>query len=269
MDVFGIISFTFALPALSIGIMNQMRINNLEKKLKECLKNDRARIQVGRISHFGLMEMSRQRMRASVLESTMQPCPHCGGAGHIRSQQSVALHVIRSLEDYLMRNGKHHITVRTDADTALYILNHKRETLTEMEGRFGLHIEIVSDPMIGSELYAFDKGEISDLPRVEPIRPDYSDFDDDDDIVEEIDQEEEEIGSAVPSEEDVAARAVTRNATKATARILPKPPTRTRMTGTKAAAESASVGVRADVVAAAIAVRSACRTPNRWVRLPI
>ena len=183
--------------------MEENRNNRaVEKKLKECLKNDRARIQVGRISHFGLMEMSRQRMRASVLESTMQPCPHCGGAGHIRSQQSVALHVIRSLEDYLMRNGKHHITVRTDADTALYILNHKRETLTEMEGRFGLHIEIVSDPMIGSELYAFDKGEISDLPRVEPIRPDYSDFDDDDDIVEEIDQEEEEIGSAVPSEED-------------------------------------------------------------------
>jgi ribonuclease E len=150
------------------------------------------------------MEMSRQRMRASVLESTMQPCPHCGGAGHIRSQQSVALHVIRSLEDYLMRNGKHHITVRTDADTALYILNHKRETLTEMEGRFGLHIEIVSDPMIGSELYAFDKGEISDLPRVEPIRPDYSDFDDDDDIVDEIEQEEqeEETGSAAPSEDD-------------------------------------------------------------------
>ncbi|WP_370319393.1 Rne/Rng family ribonuclease [Oricola sp.] len=183
--------------------MEENRNNRaVEKKLKECLKNDRARIQVGRISHFGLMEMSRQRMRASVLESTMQPCPHCGGAGHIRSQQSVALHVIRSLEDYLMRNGKHHITVRTDADTALYILNHKRETLTEMEGRFGLHIEIVSDPMIGSELYAFDKGEISDLPRVEPIRPDYSDFDDDDDIVEEIDQEEEETGSAVPSEED-------------------------------------------------------------------
>jgi len=181
--------------------MEENRNNRaVEKKLKDCLKNDRARIQVGRISHFGLMEMSRQRMRASVLESTMQPCPHCGGAGHIRSQQSVALHVIRSLEDYLMRNGKHHITVRTDGDTALYILNHKRETLTEMEGRFGLHIEIVSDPMIGAELYAFDKGEISDLPRVEPIRPDYSDFDEDDDIVEEF-EEEEETGSAA-SEED-------------------------------------------------------------------
>jgi len=69
-----------------------------------------------------------------------------------------------------------------------------------MEGRFGLHIEIVSDPMIGAELYAFDKGEISDLPRVEPIRPDYSDFDEDDDIVEEF-EEEEETGSAA-SEED-------------------------------------------------------------------
>jgi ribonuclease E len=177
--------------------MEENRNNRaVEKKLKDCLKNDRARIQVGRISHFGLLEMSRQRMRASVLESTMQPCPHCGGTGHIRSQQSVALHVIRSLEDYLMRNGKHHVTVRTDADTALYILNHKRETLTEMEGRFGLHIEIVSDPMIGSELFAFDKGEISDLPRVEPIRPDYSDDEEDEDIPLIEDEDDEDVGSA-------------------------------------------------------------------------
>ncbi|WP_425418604.1 Rne/Rng family ribonuclease [Oricola indica] len=185
--------------------MEENRNNRaVEKKLKDCLKNDRARIQVGRISHFGLMEMSRQRMRASVLESTMQPCPHCGGAGHIRSQQSVALHVIRSLEDYLMRNGKHHITVRTDADTALYILNHKRDTLTEMEGRFGLHIEIVTDPFIGTEIFAFDKGEISDLPRVQPIRPDYGDEDEDDDIpvIEEETEDNAETNDGVDGGED-------------------------------------------------------------------
>ena len=88
--------------------MEENRNNRaVEKKLKDCLKNDRARIQVGRISHFGLLEMSRQRMRASVLESTMQICPHCGGTGYIRSQQSVALHVIRSLEEYLMKNNNH------------------------------------------------------------------------------------------------------------------------------------------------------------------
>jgi len=174
--------------------MEENRNNRaVEKKLKDCLKNDRARIQVGRISHFGLMEMSRQRMRASVLESTMQPCPHCGGTGHVRSQQSVALHVIRSLEDYLMRNGKNHVKVRTDGDTALYILNHKRETLTEMEGRFGLRISVVADDDIGTELFAIDKGEISDLPRVQPVTPDYGDLDEDEDfIVAEEDEEEAE-----------------------------------------------------------------------------
>ncbi|QKV18015.1 Rne/Rng family ribonuclease [Oricola thermophila] len=183
--------------------MEENRNNRaVEKKLKDCLKNDRARIQVGRISHFGLMEMSRQRMRASVLESTMQPCPHCGGTGHVRSQQSVALHVIRSLEDYLMRNGKHHVQVRTDSDTALYILNHKRDTLTEMEGRFGLRIAIVADDDLGTDLFAIDKGEISDLPRVEPIRPDYGDAEDDDYVVPEIDDETEEKLKAEDEEDD-------------------------------------------------------------------
>jgi len=183
--------------------MEENRNNRaVEKKLKDCLKNDRARIQVGRISHFGLMEMSRQRMRASVLESTMQPCPHCGGTGHVRSQQSVALHVIRSLEDYLMRNGKHHVTVRTDGDTALYILNHKRDTLSEMEGRFGLRISVVADDEIGMELFAIDKGEISDLPRVQPVTPDYGDLDEDEDFVVPEEEEEETEGASRADDEE-------------------------------------------------------------------
>ncbi|MCI5073845.1 Rne/Rng family ribonuclease, partial [Oricola sp.] len=183
--------------------MEENRNNRaVEKKLKECLKNDRARIQVGRISHFGLLEMSRQRMRASVLESTMQPCPHCGGTGHVRSQQSVALHLIRSLEEYLMRNGKHHVTVRTTAETALYILNHKRETITEMEGRFGLHIAIEADPAVSAEMFAIDRGEISDLPRIEPIRPDYGDMDDDFEVPEEPAEEEETVTSSDDEDEN-------------------------------------------------------------------
>ncbi|MGO8656738.1 ribonuclease E/G, partial [Rhizobium ruizarguesonis] len=94
--------------------MEEKRNNRaVEKKLKECLKNDRARIQVGRISHFGLLEMSRQRIRASVLESTTQVCSHCGGTGHVRSQSSVALHVLRGIEEYLLKNTTHNITVRT------------------------------------------------------------------------------------------------------------------------------------------------------------
>ncbi|OWK20108.1 hypothetical protein AJ88_33450 [Mesorhizobium amorphae CCBAU 01583] len=84
--------------------MEENRNNrSVEKRLKDHLKNDRARIQVGRISHFGLMEMSRQRIRASVLESTMKPCPHCGGTGHVRSDSSVALMVVRAIEEFLLK----------------------------------------------------------------------------------------------------------------------------------------------------------------------
>ena len=148
--------------------MDENRNNRaVERKLKDCLKHDRARIQIGRISHFGLLEMSRQRMRASVLESTMSVCPTCNGTGYVRSPQSVALHVIRSLEEHLLKSAKHHVAVRTPAQTALYILNNKRDTLTEMEGRFGVRITIEMDHDIGAEMFAIDRGAVSDLPRIE------------------------------------------------------------------------------------------------------
>jgi len=165
--------------------MDENRNNRaVEKKLKDCLKHDRARIQVGRISHFGLLEMSRQRMRASVLESTMSVCPTCNGTGYVRSPQSVALHVIRSLEEHLLKNSKHHVTVRTQAATALYVLNNKRDTLAEMEGRFGVKIAIEMDHDIGAEMFAIDKGAISDLPKIEsPAIGIGLDEDDDEDAV--------------------------------------------------------------------------------------
>jgi ribonuclease E len=168
--------------------MDENRNNRaVEKKLKDCLKHDRARIQVGRISHFGLLEMSRQRMRASVLESTMSVCPTCNGTGYVRSPQSVALHVIRSLEEHLLKNSKHHVTVRTQAATALYVLNNKRDTLAEMEGRFGVKITIEMDHDIGTEMFAIDKGAISDLPKIESpaIGIGLDDEDDDDDAPDE------------------------------------------------------------------------------------
>src|SRR5690554_6620308 len=135
--------------------MEENRNNRaVEKKLKDCLKNDRARIQVGRISHFGLLEMSRQRIRASVLESTMQPCPHCGGTGHVRSESSVALLVIRAIEEYLLKDSRNDIIVHTRASTALYILNHKRHSLTDLESRFGLSILIEADDSLGMQHYS-------------------------------------------------------------------------------------------------------------------
>ncbi|WP_265518801.1 Rne/Rng family ribonuclease [Nitratireductor luteus] len=139
--------------------MEENRNNrSVEKRLKDCLKNDRARIQVGRISHFGLLEMSRQRIRASVLESTMQPCPHCGGTGHVRSESSVALLVVRSIEEYLLKDARNDIRVRTPSSTALYLLNHKRANLVDLENRFGVTITVETDDELGGQHYAIVKG---------------------------------------------------------------------------------------------------------------
>src|SRR5580693_5215822 len=96
---------------------------NVEKRLKECLKQDRARIQVGRISHFGLLEMSRQRIRTSVLESSTERCPHCGGAGIVRSVESTALRVLRALEEEGEKNRASALTIKVANDVAIYTLN--------------------------------------------------------------------------------------------------------------------------------------------------
>ena len=175
--------------------MEEKRNNRaVEKKLKECLKNDRARIQVGRISHFGLLEMSRQRIRASVLESTTQVCSHCGGTGHVRSQSSVALHVLRGIEEYLLKNTTHDITVRTTPEIALYLLNHKRQTIVDYESRFGVSIIIGADNTVGAQHFAIDRGEPVENPvKIETLFnfaaiPE----DDDDDIVIEADEDEDE-----------------------------------------------------------------------------
>ncbi|MGO7091045.1 ribonuclease E/G [Rhizobium leguminosarum] len=191
--------------------MEEKRNNRaVEKKLKECLKNDRARIQVGRISHFGLLEMSRQRIRASVLESTTQVCSHCGGTGHVRSQSSVALHVLRGIEEYLLKNTTHNITVRTTPDIALYLLNHKRQTIIDYESRFGVAIVIDADGSVGAQHFAIDRGEPVENPvKIETLFnfaaiPE----DDDDDIVIEVDEDEDEELEEKPAvaERPVAAR---------------------------------------------------------------
>ncbi len=191
--------------------MEENRNNRaVEKRLKDHLKNDRARIQVGRISHFGLMEMSRQRIRASVLESTMKPCPHCGGTGHVRSDSSVALMVVRAIEEFLLKDSRSHITVRTPAATALYVLNHKRGTLVELEGRFGLTITIEADDTVGAQHYAIFRGALAEKPEgfvearslptyVEPEEPE------DEIVVEEEDEAPVAGGAAAPSPQRATA----------------------------------------------------------------
>lgn len=141
----------------------------VERKLKDCLKNDRARIQVGRISHFGLLEMSRQRIRTGVLEGSTELCPHCLGAGIVRSTESVALHVLRALEDQLLKGVTHHLTVRTRSAVALYILNQKRRHLADLEARFGLTITIAADEHLGTQHFVLERGEIVVNPLPPPV----------------------------------------------------------------------------------------------------
>jgi ribonuclease E len=141
--------------------MDEKRNNrSVERKLSECLKHDRARIQVGRISHFGLLEMSRQRIRAGVLESSTEPCPHCGGTGHVRSVASVALQLLRGLEEVLMKGATHNLVVRTRTEVALYVLNHKRGHLRDLENSFKVTLAVIADPTVSSQQsFVIDRGE--------------------------------------------------------------------------------------------------------------
>jgi ribonuclease E len=141
--------------------MDEKRNNrSVERRLKECLKHDRARIQVGRISHFGLLEMSRQRIRTSVLESSTEKCPYCGGSGHVRSVSSLALQVLRALEEQLMRGGTHNLIARTRPDVALYVLNQKRAHLRGLEERFAITITITADESVAApQAFIIERGE--------------------------------------------------------------------------------------------------------------
>jgi len=138
----------------------------VERRLKEAMKADRARIQVGRISPFGLLEMSRQRLRPSLVETSTQPCPHCGGTGFIRSTESTALYVLRSIEEEGIRRRSAEICLYVPTTVALYILNQKRESLAQIEARYSIRVLVARDdslipPAFRLErLRAFEPGEV-------------------------------------------------------------------------------------------------------------
>jgi ribonuclease E len=135
--------------------MEEKRNNRaVERKLKECLRSDRARIQVGRISHFGLLEMSRQRIRTGMVEGSTTQCAHCQGTGFVRSTESVALSVLRSLEDWLRTNPPCDLNAVTSSETALYILNQKRSYLLDIESRHGVTLSVTaSERMHGANFF--------------------------------------------------------------------------------------------------------------------
>ena len=175
-------------------------IRKVEKAMKEALKDDRARIQVGRISGFGLMEMSRQRLRTGVLEASTRQCPHCEGTGLVRTASSAGLSALRMLEEEAARGRGNLVTLRASQEAAFYVLNNKRRELDEIEQRYGVRIAILPDGEVeGARMSVEASGPrpervVSYAPLVEQ--------DDDLDIVEELEEEEiEEVEAAAGREE--------------------------------------------------------------------
>jgi ribonuclease E len=129
----------------------------VERRLKEAMKSDRARIQIGRISPFGLLELSRQRLRPSLQEVSSERCPHCGGSGMVRSTESTALHVLRAIEEEGMKMRTVEATVHLPTSIAIYILNQKRETLVNIEARYGLRVAFSRDDTLIPPAYRLDR----------------------------------------------------------------------------------------------------------------
>ncbi|SEO28899.1 RNAse E [Salinihabitans flavidus] len=171
------------------------RKNNaaVEKMLKDKLKTDRARIQMGRISGFGLLEMSRQRLRPGMIEATTQPCPHCHGTGLIRSDDNLALSILREIEEEGTRRRSREVLVKAPIGIANYLMNHKREHVAMIEARYGLSVRIEGDPMLISPDFSLEKFKTATrtVPEVVPVVSAdaalMGQIDDDDNIVEEAD----------------------------------------------------------------------------------
>ncbi len=145
--------------------MEERRNNaSVEKRLKDRLKTDRARIQVGRISGFGLLEMSRQRLRPGMLESTTQPCAHCHGTGLIRSDESMALTVLRALEEEGTRKRSREVLLKAPVGIVNFLINQKREHIALIESRYGMAVRIEADPKLISPDYAIDKFKTASRP---------------------------------------------------------------------------------------------------------
>jgi ribonuclease E len=172
----------------------------VERRIKEALKNDRARIQVGHISHFGLLEMSRQRLRPSLAETSFILCPHCGGTGHVRSTENAAIHVLRGIEDEGSKRRAAEIIVHVSTPVALYLLNHKRERLQEIELRYAMRVIIAADDAQIAPQFRIEKVRTrspDDLPVVvtaerSMLPP----------VVTAIEDDEEEEAEAVASNDD-------------------------------------------------------------------
>ncbi|MDO9486867.1 MAG: ribonuclease E/G, partial [Sphingomonadaceae bacterium] len=185
-----------------IDMENHSNTRKVEKAMKNALANDRARIQVGRISSFGLMEMSRQRLRTGVLEASSHTCPVCEGAGIVRTVSSAALGALRALEAEMVKGKCCEFTLRAGEEVAIYVLNKKRVGLAELEERYGVTIEVMPDPEMPSPHFAIEATGGAPSKPVPTSAPLPAPVAAEDDEVEEVEEDEE----IVDGEDDVEAR---------------------------------------------------------------
>ncbi|MEO1967789.1 MAG: Rne/Rng family ribonuclease [Sphingomonadaceae bacterium] len=180
-----------------IDMEHNSNTRKVEKAMKEALKNDRARIQVGRISGFGLMEMSRQRLRTGVLEATTRSCPHCDGTGLVRTASSAALSALRLIEDEAAKGKGTRITLSASTEATVYLLNAKRGELVEIEQRYGVEVEVVPEGEEEGAKMSIDSSgpRPTSAPKFEPIVDDIDDDDIEDDIDDDaVENEDSEDG---------------------------------------------------------------------------
>jgi ribonuclease E len=204
-DLAGLIVIDF------IDMEDSRNDREVEKRLRDAVKNDRARVQIGKISQFGLMEMSRQRLRAGVLAGSTVPCPHCGGQGIVRSVESTALRVLRALEEEGEKNRAAAVNVKIAADVAIYVLNQKRRELARIEAEHAMTIEFVPVDAMQAGTFEIDRTKTRDpaeRPRNHAVSIEAGFVASDEpepEIEEEIDEEEaEEIAENQASDEDDA-----------------------------------------------------------------
>jgi ribonuclease E len=184
--------------------MEEARNNfQVERRIKDSMRHDRARIQIGRISAFGLLELSRQRLRPSILEASTEPCPYCAGTGHVRSTESTALHILRAIEEEGMRRRSAELGLALPTGIALYLLNQKREALIQSEHRYGFKVTITRDDTLIPPAFRLDRlralspEEIAALPPPPPPLP----VEEDEDFA----TDEDEAANAAEEESDTVA----------------------------------------------------------------
>jgi ribonuclease E len=174
-----------------IDMESNGHVRKVEKAMKDALKNDRARIQVGRISSFGLMEMSRQRLRTGVLEASTKPCPHCEGSGLMRTASSSGLSALRMLEDEAARGRGSRIILRAGREAAIYVLNRKRFEIGEIEARYGVAVEVLIDESFEGAKMSVES--VGPRPAERPPLPAIAaPAVEEEELAEEFDEEEEE-----------------------------------------------------------------------------